>query len=336
MTVTNTNAAWRDAVAPFERPSLGRSLGQLATSILPYLGLWVAMAYSLRVGYWLTLLLALPAAGFLVRSFIVVHDCGHSAFFRSKRANRWTAFWVSLPVFLPAYRWSREHAKHHATAGDLDKRGSGDIWTLTVTEYRALSRWRRLGYRMYRHPLVLLVLGPIFTFILRYRLPDPGDDARSQRSTWFTNLALGAIITAIVLVIGWKAYLAIQIPVIFFAGVIGVWLFYVQHQFEGVEWRRRGSWRFVAAALRGSSYYRLPRWLQWFSGNIGFHHVHHLNPLVPNYFLESCHGEHRALQQAPVITLRSSLRCLELRLWDEANQRLVGFAALREEAARAG
>lgn len=325
MSSAESQTAWREAVAPFERPSLPRSLGQITNSILPYVGLWVAMVLSLRVSYWLTLALALPAAGFLMRSFIIVHDCGHGSFFRSRRANRWTGFWIALLTFLPAYRWSREHARHHAAAGDLDNRGSGDIWTLTVEEYAALPRGKRLAYRFYRNPIVLLVLGPIWVFLIQYRFVSPGEDLRIRRSTLYTNLALAGIVLTLILTIGLKAYLLVQVPVILFAGVMGVWLFYVQHQFEGVYWDRNPRWSYLRGALEGSSFYKLPRWLQWFSGNIGFHHVHHLSPRIPNYYLQKCHESAALFREIRPVTFGASFKTLGYRLWDEEHRRLVGF-----------
>ncbi|MBM4117436.1 fatty acid desaturase [bacterium] len=322
-------AEWRAAVEPFERSSLARSLGQLATSVLPYLLLWVAMPLSLRVSYWLTLPLALTAAGFLVRSFIVCHDCGHGAFFRSRLANRVVGYLTGLIAFLPSTGWSQEHARHHAGSGNLDRRGDGDIWTLTVAEYRAASRARRLAYRLYRHPLVLLGLGPLYVFLLNYRFWHRGEGKRARWSKVWTNLGLAVIALAASLTIGLRAYLAIQLPVILLAGTAGIWLFYVQHQFEGTYWKRTGDWDYLDQALAGASFYRLPRLLQWLTGNIGYHHIHHLSPRVPNYFLQSCHESSPLFQAVPPLTLRASLRCLRFRLWDEDAGRLVGFAAAR-------
>lgn len=322
-------AEWRAIVAPFERPSLGRSLAQIATSVLPYLLLWAAMLLCLRVSTWLALALTLPAAGFLVRSFIICHDCGHGSFFRARWANRGVGFVTGLLTFLPSTGWSQEHARHHASSGDLDRRGSGDIWTLTVREYRALPRLRRLAYRLYRHPLVMLGLGPAYVFLLNYRLPRRGDSARARRSKLWTNLGLLAVALAMSLTVGIKTYLLLQLPVILIAGTVGIWLFYVQHTFDGTYWARGGRWDYFQQALAGSSFYKLPRILQWFTGNIGYHHIHHLSPRIPNYFLERCHASSPLFRAVPPLTLRASLRSLEFRLWDETAGRLVGFAALR-------
>ncbi len=324
-------ADWRAAVAPFERSSLPRSLAQIATSVLPYLLIWAAMLLSLRVSYWLALALVVPAAGFLVRSFIICHDCGHGSFFRSRWANRSVGYVTGLMTFLPSTGWSQEHARHHATSGDLDRRGSGDIWTLTVAEYRALPRLRRLAYRLYRHPLVMLGLGPIYVFLLNYRFFHRADSPRARRSKLWTNLGLAAITVAMGLTVGLKAYLALQLPVILIAGTVGIWLFYVQHTFEGTYWARGAGWDYFQQALGGSSFYKLPRVLQWFTGNIGYHHIHHLSPRIPNYFLQRCHESSPILREVPALTLRDSLRCLQFRLWDESAGRLVGFAALKPD-----
>lgn len=326
--IDSARAEWRAALAPFERPSLARSLGQVATSVLPYLLLWAAMLLSLRVSYWLTLPLAVIAAGFLVRSFIICHDCGHGAFFRSRLANRVVGYITGLIAFLPSTGWSQEHARHHAGSGNLDRRGGGEIWTLTVAEYRAAGRLRRLGYRLYRNPFVLLGLGPLFVFLLNYRVWHRGEGAQARWSKVWTNLGLAVITLVASLTIGLKTYLAIQLPVILIAGTAGIWLFYVQHQFEGTYWRRSATWSYLDQALAGASFYRLPRLLQWLTGNIGYHHIHHLSPRIPNYFLQACHESSPLFRAVPPLTLRASLRCLRYRLWDEEAGCLVGFAAV--------
>lgn len=328
MSAEPQKAGWRKAVAQFERASLPRSVFQLANTILPYLALLVAMYFSLRVSYWLTLALAVPAAGFLVRSFIIFHDCGHGSFFNSKRANRIAEFWTGLLSFMPAHCWSRSHATHHATSGDLDRRGVGDIMTLTLKEYRERGRWGRLLYRLYRHPASLLIFGPVFIFLMEYRVWKKSDDARHRRHVILTNLALAAIMLAASLTIGFKAYVLIQGPILMLAGAGGIWLFYVQHQFDGTYWERHEGWDYATQALHGSSYYKLPRLLQWFSGNIGFHHVHHLSPRIPNYFLEKCHESSEIFRNIRPLTMRASLSCMRLRLWDEDRRMLVGFDAV--------
>jgi omega-6 fatty acid desaturase (delta-12 desaturase) len=283
------------------------------------------MYFSLDVSYWITLGLAVPAAGFLVRSFIIFHDCGHRSFFISRKANRILAFFTALLAFTPSYYWSHQHARHHATSGDLDRRGVGDMWTLTVEEYMSLSPWMRIRYRIYRNPFFLFGVAPLYLFFVQYRFWSPGDNAHVRWSAMRTNLALAVIVTVASLTIGIKAYLMIQLPIIIIAITAGVWLFYVQHQFEHTYWERHDSWSYVRQALEGSSFYRLPRILQWFSGNIGYHHIHHLSPRIPNYNLQKCHESHPMFQAVKPITLRSSLKSLGYRLWDEERKKLVGF-----------
>ena len=318
-------AAWRNVVAKYETPSPARSLGQIANSIIPYFALLCVMYLTLDVSYWITLGLAIPAAGFLIRSFIIVHDCGHGSFFKSRKANRILGFFAALLTFLPSYYWSHQHAKHHAAAGDLDRRGDGDVWTLTVQEYLGLPRWKRIWYRIYRNPFFLFSVAPLYLFFVHYRYWRSGDNRRARWSAMRTNLALAGIVVAASLTIGIKAYLMIQLPVMMVAGSAGVWLFYVQHQFENTYWERHGEWSYVRHALEGSSFYRLPRILQWFSGNIGFHHVHHLSPRIPNYYLQKCHESHPMFQAVKPVTLLASLKALGYRLWDEERKTLVGF-----------
>ncbi|MDH3217837.1 MAG: fatty acid desaturase [Candidatus Krumholzibacteria bacterium] len=325
-TSQSTKPNWRRVVAKYERPSLARSLGQLANTVISYFALLVAMYYTLNISYWITLALAIPAAGFLARIFIIFHDCGHGSFFKSKRANRALGFFTGLMTFIPSYYWSHEHAVHHSSAGDLDNRGSGDVWTLTVQEYLELPWYTRMRYRIYRNPFVLFGIGPVFTFFVRYRYWRRTDSSRARWSTIKTNLALVGIIVAASLTIGIKAYLMIQIPIMLIASTVGVWLFYVQHQFEGTYWERHPQWSYVREALEGSSFYSLPPILQWFTGNIGFHHVHHLSPRIPNYYLQRCHESSSMFRRVKRVTLLSSLKSLTYRLWDEERKHLVGFS----------
>jgi len=321
--------SWKKAVAKHRTPSLRSSLWQLGNSIMPYLILWGAMVWSLNISYWITLALALPAAGFLVRIFIIFHDCCHSSFFKSRRASRTVEFITGVLAFAPYRQWRNLHALHHATAADLDRRGTGDIWTLTVQEYLEASRWKRLAYRLARNPVVLFILAPLYLFLVEYRFPSRAVSRRQRRGVHMTNGALLLIVLLMGLTIGIKAYLLIQLPVLMFAAAAGIWLFYVQHQFEGVYWERQQNWNFVAAALRGSSFYKLPRILQWFSGNIGFHHIHHLCPTIPNYNLERCHRENLPFQAVKPVTFWSSMKALSFRLWDEQRKKLVGYGRLR-------
>lgn len=287
------------------------------------------MPFAIAVSGWLAIPLAILAAGFLVRVFIVFHDCTHGSFFRSRIANDIVGSIAGVLTFTPYHRWRREHSLHHSTAGDLDRRGTGDVTTLTVEEYLAAGRAKRLAYRLVRNPAILFTIAPLWLFLVRYRFDAPGASRSERRGVAGTNLAILAMVAAGVAALGWPAYLGIQLGILTLSSAAGVWLFYVQHQFEGVYWQRREEWDFARAALEGSSYYRLPRLLQWFSGNIGFHHLHHLSPAIPNYHLERCHAAHPEFRSVPAVTLRSSLRCLSFRLWDESRRRLIGFGELR-------
>ena len=319
---------WQKLVAPYQTPDLWRSWGQVANSILPYLLLWALMVWSLKISYWLTLLLAIPAAGFMIRIFILFHDCGHGSLFKSKRTNAIVGMLTGILTFSPYDRWRHDHAIHHATAGNLDRRGTGDVLTLTVEEYQALKTWKKLFHRLINHPLVLFTIGSTSVFLIGHRFSSRTAGKRERYSVYWTNLALSGILLLMSALIGFKAYLLIQLPILFLGTSVGVWLFFVQHHFEGVYWARQEHWNFVAAALQGSSFYKLPRILQWFTGNIGFHHIHHLSPRIPNYNLERCHNENPTFQQVKPLTLLSSLRCSKLHLWDENQQKLVGFSDL--------
>ena len=320
---------WKGVVARYQQPALWRSVWQIVNSLVPYGALWYLMYVSLGVSFWLTGVLALLAGGFLVRVFIIFHDCGHGSFFESRRANDILGFITGLLSFTPYYHWRWEHALHHATSGDLDRRGAGDMWTLTVQEYLEASRWQRLLYRLARNPFILFVLAPVFLFVVKQRFASSRAPRRERRSVYWTNLALLAMVAGLSCLLGLKTYLLLQLSVLMVAGVAGVWLFYVQHQFEGVYWERRQEWDYCTAALRGSSFYKLPKVLQWFSGNIGFHHIHHLSPRIPNYNLEKCHRAEPLFQTVKPVTLLSSFRALTFRLWDERRRKLVGFSAVK-------
>ncbi|MFH2056019.1 MAG: fatty acid desaturase [bacterium] len=316
-------------VARFQKADRARAIWQLVNSYLPYLALVVAMYYTLQVSFWLTLPLTILAAGFLIRIFIIFHDCGHGSFFKSQRANRFWGRLGGLLSFTPYYAWTKNHKDHHLTSGNLDERGVGDVTTMTVKEYLAASRKERFKYRFYRHPLAMLLLGPLLIMLIGNRFLLLTSDAKNRLSIWGTNLGIVAIFVAVSLTVGIKYYLLIQIPIVYFALMFGIWLFYVQHQFEGVYWKRSDEWDFVEASLAGSSFYKLPKVLQWFSGSIGFHHVHHLNERVPNYRLEKCHKELAKLHEVPIINFRRSLKSLGYRLWDEEQGKLIGFGELR-------
>ena len=321
--------AWRAIVARYEQPSRARATWQLVNSLVPYVSLWVLVYFSLSASYWLTLPLVILAGGFLVRVFIIFHDCGHGCFFESRKANHIWGFITGVLTFTPFLHWRWQHAVHHGSSGDLDRRGMGDVWTMTVDEYLAASRWRRLSYRVARNPLVLFVISPLLLFLVGQRFPHPKSSGKTRRSVYWTNLAILGMVAAMGLIMGFKAYAVLQLTVMLIAGSSGVWLFYVQHQFEGVYWQRTDQWDFTTASLQGSSFYKLPRILQWFSGNIGFHHLHHLSPRIPNYNLEKCHYSDPLFQSVPPVTLLSSFKSLTFRLWDEHHHRLVGFGYLR-------
>ena len=320
---------WKERVLEYQKPSLWRALWQVTNTLGLYILLCYLASRSVAVSYWLTVPIAIVAGGVLVRVFIIFHDCGHGSFFKSRLANDVLGFITGILTFTPYYHWRWEHAIHHASAGNLDKRGTGDIWTLTVQEYIESSRWRRFAYRLARNPLVLFVIAPLFLFVVHQRFPTRGANARERHSVHLMNLAIIALAGALCLAFGVKAYLLIQLIAIAVAGSAGVWMFYVQHQFEDVQWERAEEWDFAAAALEGSSFYKLPRVLQWFTGNIGFHHIHHLSSRIPNYNLERCHRELKEAQAVKPITFLPSLKSLFLHLWDEESKRLVGFREMR-------
>ncbi len=321
---------WRSIVERYEKPSSLRSLWQITNSMGPYLILWGLMIWALQSHhYWLTLLMAPLAAGFLVRIFIISHDCGHGAMFKSPRVNRFWGVIASLLCATPYHFWLSEHGRHHGASGNLDRRGVGDIWTLTVQEYLASSRLRRIWYRIYRNPFMMFGPGAFGIMALRYRIPKGARNKKERLSVLWTNVGLLGIMLGMTHWIGLKEFLMIIVPILSVSSATGVWLFYVQHQYEGVRWDRNENWDFLTQAIESSSYYRLPRVLQWFTGNIGYHHVHHLSHRIPNYNLEKCHRENEIFSRARQITLWSSLKSLTLRLWDEEQRKLVGYRALR-------
>ncbi len=320
---------WKEIVARYQKPSVARGVYQLANTLIPYAALWVAMYFAKSVSWWLVTPLAILAAGFLVRLFIIHHDCGHGSFFKSRRANDAVGFITGVLTFTPYDHWRWEHALHHASSGDLDRRGTGDIWTLTVQEYLESSRWRRFAYRLARNPFILFVLAPIYVFLIQQRFAREDANRRERDSVFWTNLGICGVGAVLSSIFGLESYLLIQFIVMAIAGGAGVWLFYVQHQFEGVYWERSDEWDYVNAALQGSSFYKLPKVLQWFSGNIGFHHIHHLSSRIPNYHLEKCHEAEPLFQTVRPVTLVESWRSFTFRLWDEQRRRLVGYDHLR-------
>ena len=322
---------WLRVLRPYRTPHHGRSAVELLITAGPLLLVWVLMwlAYA-----WdqvaLCLLLALPAAGFLVRLFMIQHDCGHGALFRHRALNDWTGRVIGVFTLTPYDYWRRTHAVHHATAGNLDRRGTGDVDTLTVAEYLALGRWRRLAYRLGRNPFVMFGIGPTYLFFVKYRLPVGlmGKGWEPWVSTMATNLAIGAVAASMMWLLGVVPFLVVHVPATLLAASIGVWLFYVQHQFEETTWANDGQWDFSDAALHGSSYYELPGVLRWFSANIGVHHVHHLCSTIPFYRLRRVVLNHPELGTIGRLTLLDSLRCVRLALWDEGRKRLVSFKSV--------
>jgi len=313
------NIQWRPVVAKYARPDLWRSIWQLLNTLVPYFVLFYLSMRSLEISFWLTLPLSILTAGFMVRTFIIFHDCGHGSFFKSKQANRWVGRITGFLVFTPYQRWTHDHAIHHATAGNLDKRGKGDVYTMTVQEYLEAPWWKRFGYRIMRQPVFMFFFGSLIVFVITQRIP-PGKGKREIASVWWTNLALAIWITLMSFLFGWKAYLIVQLLVIFFGASVGIWLFYVQHNFEGAYWERHDKWDFLNAGLQGSSFYKLPAVLQWFTGNIGFHHIHHLSPRIPNYRLEECYDSSPVFQtEVRSVGLFEALRMIRLHLIDEAN-----------------
>jgi omega-6 fatty acid desaturase (delta-12 desaturase) len=318
----------RQILARYQESDERQSWLQVATSVIPFLVVWYLMVLSLDISYLLTLALAVVAAGFMIRTFIIFHDCGHGSFFADRKWNDIVGVITGILTVTPYYYWRHDHAVHHATAGDLDRRGTGDVQTLTVDEYRALSPTKKFLYRALRNPLILVGIGPFVMFAIIHRFSRPGVARRERMSVYGTNLALAGIVAALMLLVGWKEFLLVQVPILVIASSAGVWLFYVQHNFVGSYWERHKDWDYFQAGLKGSSFYQLPGWLQWFTGNIGFHHIHHLSSKIPNYRLAQCHRENPEFQVDP-LTIRESLVSLRLRFWDEARGKMVGYEALR-------
>lgn len=326
--------AWKATVAKFEKPSFGRAVWQMVNTLGPYTLLWVAMYFTVSYSWWLTVPLAILTAGFVVRAFIIFHDCGHGSFFASRKANSIVGYITGMLTFTPYYQWRWEHAIHHATNGDLDRRSVGDVWTMTVREYLEASKGKRLAYRLTRNPFVLFVLAPVFLFFILQRFPAKKASARERHSVHWMNLGILLMAIGMSSIYGWKNYLILQAIVMGVASTAGVWLFYVQHQFEDTYWEKSENWDFTTAALQGSSFYKLPKILQWFSGNIGYHHIHHLSSRIPNYNLERCHKADPLFQSVKPLTLWKSLRSVNFRLWDEEERKLVGWSVLNKHRTR--
>lgn len=320
---------WQRIVAQYQGADTRQSVWQIISSFGPYVALWVLMYLSLSYSYWITLGLAVLASGFLVRTFIIFHDCTHGSFFKSRRANDTLGILFGLLSFTPYYEWRHRHNLHHATTGNLDKRGWWDIDVLTVREYLELNKWERLRYRLYRNPLLMFGLGSTLFFLVIQRFPRGDAKGRERNNVLWTDLMIAGMVAGMSALIGFKEYLIIQLPIVILASTIGLWMFYVQHQFEEAYWERNPEWDYVTASLKGSSYYKLPRILQWFTGNIGFHHIHHLSAKIPNYRLEACFKENEIFQDVTTITLRTSLQAVFAKLWDENQKKMIDFKDLK-------
>jgi omega-6 fatty acid desaturase (delta-12 desaturase) len=325
-------AAWRTLLAPYKKASTKSAVIQVLDTTIPFVAIWAAMAWSVQNLPWLLIPLTLLGAGFYVRLFILQHDCGHGSFFPSRSANQILGGMLGVVTLFPYGYWRRTHAIHHATTGNLDERELGDVATLTVREYLARGFWGRFGYRLYRSPIVLFGIGPAYQFVLKHRFPFdiPWTWKREWASVLWTNLFMALLYGGLSLLVGWQTVALVTLLVVLVAGAAGVWLFYVQHQFEETYWAEEGNWDFFKAGMHGSSYYDLPKWLHWFTGNIGYHHIHHLASNIPNYRLPEAFRDNPALQNAHHLTLRSSLRCARLRLWDEDRKAMIGWRELRQ------
>jgi len=325
------SSSWRAIIARYTGSDVWHSLWQVTTTVVMLIG-------GLIIGYWLmgrapwaTALLILPIAGLLVRTFVIMHDCTHGSFLPWPRANDTVGFITGVLTFTSYAQWRREHAMHHASSGDLDRRGFGDVTTLTVAEYEALSKFGKFKYRLYRHPFVLFGIGPLHMMILqRFRTWGVATKEKQLWNVWLTNFALAGLIGIAVLAFGWKSVFLLYFPAYYIAAAAGIWLFYVQHQFEEAYWERGQQWDYATAAITGSSHLRMPGILNWFTGHIGLHHVHHLGPKIPNYRLKRAHEENEIFETAPVLTLRTAFRTLRLTLWDEASKKMIGFRELKE------
>ncbi|UOQ49230.1 fatty acid desaturase [Gracilibacillus caseinilyticus] len=318
-------AQLRKDVMPYASPKSKKSTIQLLNTLPPFFILWFLAYQSLTVSVWLSLAISVVAALFMVRAFIIFHDCAHQSFYQNKKINRIIGTATGVLTHFAFEKWKREHAIHHATSGNLDQRGTGDIWIMTVKEYQRASKWQKFQYRLYRNPFVMFGLGPFMLFLYSNRFNRKDARKKERLNTYLINGLLLLIYLVMFWTLGWQAVLFVQLPIVYVAGVLGVWLFYVQHQFEDSYFEHESEWDYVKAAVDGSSYYKLPKWLEWFTGNIGYHHVHHLAPRVPNYLLNRAHEETPPLQKATTITLKTSLESLRFRLFDEDKKLFVSF-----------
>lgn len=323
-------AQLRKEVMPYAKSQTKTSIIQLCNTLLPFFALWFLAYQSLSVSFWLSLLFSIGAAGFMVRTFIIFHDCTHHSFFKNKKLNNFFGTFTGVITHFAYERWKYEHQMHHATSGNLDKRGIGDIWVMTVQEYKDAGRWERLKYRLYRNPIIMFGLGPLHLFMNANRFNRKGAKRKERFNTYLIDAILAGIYCLIGFTLGWHVLLMVQLPIIYVAGATGIWLFYVQHQFEDSYFENESEWDYVKAAVDGSSYYKLPKWLEWMTGSIGYHHVHHLVPRVPNYNLEEAHESTPPLHRATTITLKTSLESVKFRLYDEDSKAFVTFRQVRE------
>ncbi|QMV39951.1 fatty acid desaturase [Cohnella cholangitidis] len=335
--MSNPNQALlKKGVAPYEKSNTKASMIQLLNTLPPFFLLWALAYLSLSVSYWLALPFIVLAAGFVIRTFIIFHDCCHQSFFKSRKANEVLGTLTGILTLFPYHQWKHSHSIHHSTSSNLDKRGIGDMWLLTIDEYVAAPWWKRTYYRIYRNPLVMFGIGPIAVFLIEYRFNVKGAKRAEKINTWITNIGIVALYGLLMWALGWQNFLLVQAPIFWISGVMGIWLFYVQHQFEDSYFEHDEEWSYVKAAVEGSSYYKLPKALQWLTGNIGFHHVHHLSPRVPNYHLEDAHAAVPPLQHASTVTLKSSFKALKFKLWDERNKEFVSFKQIRHLVGKPG
>jgi len=326
--MTSSARTWFQRLAPYRNAENGRAVFELLITLAPFLALWAGIWGLMQAGHYWSVIGFIPAGGLLVRLFIIQHDCGHQSMFSNRRVNDWVGRFIGILTLTPYDHWKRGHALHHAGSGNLDRRGMGDdILTMTVAEYKAASRWGRFKYRFYRHPVVMFGIGPAYVFFLVNRLPFGAmkNGVKPWASALLTNLGVVILYGALIWAVGWKIFVLIQIPTVLVAASIGVWMFYVQHQFDETHWSRTGEWDREHAALQGSSYYDLPKWLMWMTGNIGVHHVHHLSSRIPFYQLPRILKAHPELKSVGRLTFVQSLKCVKLALWDEMNQRMVSF-----------
>lgn len=331
----NAWANFNKNIGKYQTPDIWLSIWQIVNTFIPYLGLWVLIVFSLSVSYWLTALLIILAAGFQVRLFIIFHDCGHGSFFKSQKASNIVGIILGVLTFTPYFYWHKKHMKHHATVGNLDKRGDGDVWTMTTEEYLNSSKWKRFQYRVYRHPITMFGVGALYVFLVENRITTKAMNKKEKQNVYITNLGLIILFAVMSWAIGFFTFLIIQVAILYIASISGFWLFYLQHQYEDVSWVRNNDWNYREIAIEGSSFVKFPKLLQWFSGNIGFHHIHHINARIPNYKLEKCYKENPIFNEIEPVTFLKSLKTLKLRLWDEKSQKLIGFKDLFRDKATA-